>query len=210
MSQLTESGEVQNRTASIQQLYLSMNLYLQNIGVCQDFRGAGLYAQDEIDAVSRIYGNGVLAGREKACQKLISGKLACDVLGCSVCKIECDGVIKNGIDVSETVVLHYGNAKCTLKMSLAALKEQCTIVGTRGKIVLPLFHVAGKATLTNDNGKRVFRGKTDYLTEFNRVADEIRQGKKESSYIPFSSTRACMEIMDECRRQMNLVYPFEK
>lgn len=125
-------------------------------------------------------------------------------------KIECDGVIKNGIDVSETVVLHYGNAKCTLKMSLASLKEQCTIVGTRGKIVLPLFHVAGKATLTNDNGKRVFRGKTDYLTEFNRVADEIRQGKKESSYIPFSSTRACMEIMDECRRQMNLVYPFEK
>ena len=76
-----------------------MNLYLQNIGVCQDFRGAGLYAQDEIDAVSRIYGNGVLAGREKACQKLISGKLACDVLGCSVGKIECDGVCAESIEV---------------------------------------------------------------------------------------------------------------
>lgn len=125
-------------------------------------------------------------------------------------KIECDGVIKNGIDISETVVLHYGNAKCTLRMSLTTLKEQCTIIGTRGKITLPLFHIARKATLTNDNGKQVFRGKTDYLTEFNRVADEIRQGKKESAYIPFSSTRACMEIMDECRRQMNLVYPFEK
>lgn len=69
--------------------------------------------------------------------------------------------------------------------------------------------MASKAILKNKDGKTVFNGKTDYLTEFTRVAEEIRAGKIESDYIPLSDTRACMEIMDECRRQMKLVYPFE-
>ena len=70
--------------------------------------------------------------------------------------------------------------------------------------------MASKAKLKNDKGRKVFRGKTDYITEFNCVANEIKEGKKESSYIPFEATRECMKIMDECRRQMKLVYPFEK
>lgn len=126
-------------------------------------------------------------------------------------KISCNGEIKDGIDIAETVVLDYGAFKCTLNMSLCKLKETCEIEGTKGNISLPVFfHMASKAILKNDNGKRVFKGKTDYLTEFNCVAEEIKQGKTESSYIPFDATRECMKIMDECRKQMNLVYPFEK
>lgn len=125
-------------------------------------------------------------------------------------RIECDGTIKDGIDIAEKVVLHYGDMKCTLNMSLCYLKEGCKIVGTDGTINVPMFHMASKAVLNNSNGRRVFRGKTDYLTEFSIVADEINSGKKESEYIPFESTLATMRIMDECRRQMNLVYPFEK
>ncbi len=126
-------------------------------------------------------------------------------------KIHCNGTIKNGIDIAETVILEYDGFKCTLNMSLRKLKEDCKITGSKGSISLPVFfHMASKATLKNQNGKQIFRGKTDYLTEFTRVAQEIRLGKKESDYIPFEATRACMQIMDECRRQMNLVYPFEK
>ena len=125
--------------------------------------------------------------------------------------IKCDGEIKDGIDISETVVLDYGNFKCTLNMSLCKLKENCKITGTKGSINLPVFfHMASKAILRKGLKRKVFRGKTDYLTEFNCVAEEIRNGKKESSYIPFKATRECMKIMDECRRQMNLVYPFER
>lgn len=123
--------------------------------------------------------------------------------------ILCDGVIKNGIDVKEKVVLTYGKADCTLNMSLSSLKESCTIIGSKGKIILPIFHMASLAKLKSKYGNQVFHGKTDYLTEFDRVADEIRNNKKESTYIPFSSTMNCMKIMDECRRQMNLQYPFE-
>lgn len=125
--------------------------------------------------------------------------------------IKCDGVIENGIDISETVILDYGDFKCTLNVSLCKLKENCKITGTKGTVNLPVFfHMASKAILKKGMHREIFRGKTDYLTEFNCVAEEIRQGKKESSYIPFEATRECMKIMDECRRQMNLVYPFER
>lgn len=126
-------------------------------------------------------------------------------------RICCKGKVKGGIDLYETVTLFYDNFKCTLKMSLCTAREECKIVGSKGKITLPgFFHMASKAVLKNENGKKVFDGKTDYLTEFTRVAQEIRNGKKESDFIPFEATTECMKIMDECRKQMNLIYPFEK
>lgn len=125
--------------------------------------------------------------------------------------IHCKGNIKDGIDISETVTLEYEGFKCTLNMSLCKLKENCIITGSKGTISLPVFfHMASKAILKNEKGKQIFNGKTDYLTEFTRAAQEIKDGKVQSTYIPFSATRDCMKIMDECRRQMKLVYPFEK
>lgn len=125
--------------------------------------------------------------------------------------IRCRGRLKNGIDISETVTLQYDGFDCTLHMSLCTLKENCIIKGTKGTVSLPaFFHMASKAVLKYENGRQVFKGKTDYLTEFTRAAQEIRAGRKESVYIPFAATRNCMLILDECRRQLGLVYPFEK
>ena len=83
-------------------------------------------------------------------------------------------------------------------------------MGANGEINIPMFHMARLATLKADGKKESFRGKTDYLTEFSRAAQEIKEGHTDSLYVPHRATKDCMLIMDECRKQMNLVYPFEK
>ncbi len=125
-------------------------------------------------------------------------------------KIICEGKIENGIDIYEHISLHYGGFRCDNYISFEYLKETFEITGTQGKIILPLFHVAPVAVLRSQKGNKLFFGKTTYLNEFDRVAKEIREGRTESAYIPFESTLRCMKIMDECRKQMNLRYPFEK
>ncbi len=125
-------------------------------------------------------------------------------------EIICRGRLKNGIDVSETVTLRYGDTECRLHMSLSSLREGCVITGTSGKINVPVFHMGASAILKSEGGNEIFRGKTDYLTEFSHVADEIRAGKKESEFIPFKSTIDCLRIIDECRHQLGLKYPFEQ
>jgi len=124
--------------------------------------------------------------------------------------ITCKGLLRNGIDYGEKVNLTFGKINCKLNISLLFERESCTIYGEKGKIYLPVFHAANVAMLQSNGKKTVFSGRTDYLNEFNKVAEEIRQGKKQSEVIPFKATEDCLKIMDECRRQMKLVYPFEK
>lgn len=123
--------------------------------------------------------------------------------------IQCTGTIKDGIDVEETVILGYEGFRCTLDISLTKLGERCKITGTKGTINIPVFHMARSAMLKTAEGRETARGKTDYLTEFTRAADEIRQGRTQSAYVPHEATLHCLQIMDECRRQMGLKYPFE-
>ena len=89
--------------------------------------------------------------------------------------------------------------------------EKFAVVGTKAKITVPWFHSAKGARLKRKHGPNEdFSGDGSYLNEFDLVAEEIRAGKTESSYVPRQATIDVLEIMDECRRQMGLVYPFEK
>lgn len=126
-------------------------------------------------------------------------------------EIKCDGDVENGIDVAERVTLVYEGFECVCNMSLRYLNEGSVIKGSDGSIRLSkIYHVAGRASLNLKSGKDSIRKKTDYLTEFTRVADEIKEGLKESRYVPLDATLDVLKIMDECRAQMNLVYPFER
>ncbi|MBR4727929.1 MAG: Gfo/Idh/MocA family oxidoreductase [Clostridia bacterium] len=124
--------------------------------------------------------------------------------------IQCKGRLCGGIDAAETVVLGYDGFDCRLELSLLKLRERCQITGTKGKIDVPLFHMASLATLKTKDKRETLQGKTDYLTEFTRAAQEIRSGRTESAFVPQKATLDCLRIMDECRRQMGLVYPFEE
>ena len=76
---------------------------------------------------------------------------------------------------------------------------------------LPFFHCAEKVKLVRNGGKReVFSGGGGYLKEFDTVAGEIKSGLTESRFVSRKSTLDIMELLDECRKQLKLVYPFEK
>ena len=125
-------------------------------------------------------------------------------------KIRCEGTLEDGIDTKEKVTLTYGELNCELYMSLYYLKEKCVIKGEKGSVRLPgVFHAAPMALLIKSFSLKPGFGKTTYLNEFDRCAKEIREGRKESAYIPFEASLCTMRIMDECRKQMGLKYPFE-
>ncbi len=128
--------------------------------------------------------------------------------------IVCKGTLKDGIDTKEDIVLTYPDGfVCNVSASIVDMKglEKLIIEGDQAKTKLMFFHGANQVKLKRKNGKsETFKGDGGMLNEFDIVADEIRRGLKESEYVPHSATLSVMEMMDECRRQMGLVFPFEE
>lgn len=129
--------------------------------------------------------------------------------------VKCSGKTVNGVDLSDEIELVFQNGlKCRIALSICddAGREWLRIRGTKADIFVDHFHYADSAELTAKDGSLIerFEGRTTLLNEFDLAAREIRAGKKESEYIPPRATMDVMEILDECRRQIGLVYPFEK
>ncbi len=128
-------------------------------------------------------------------------------------KIQCQGTVENGVDYGEEIQLTFADGK-TWPISISIRDfdglEKLILEGSEAKIKLMFFHGANQVTLVRADGeKETFRGDGSLHNEFNRVAEEIAAGRTESQYVPLDDTLAVMHILDECRRQMNLVYPFE-
>lgn len=129
--------------------------------------------------------------------------------------VKCTGEIADGVDLSDELELEFQNGlKCPIALSICddAGVENIRIIGTKADIFVDHFHYADSAELIAKDGSVLerFEGRTTLLNEFDLVAQEIREGKTESGYIPPRATAEVMEILDECRRQIGLVYPFEE
>ena len=124
--------------------------------------------------------------------------------------IVCNGDIENGIDIGEQIVLGFDGFDVKMDVSIVDPKgETMVIEGEKGFLANPGFHYGESGVAKTDEGVEIFKGQRSYAKEFDSVAEEIRLGKTESAFIPPQATLDCMRILDECRRQMNLVYPFE-
>lgn len=128
--------------------------------------------------------------------------------------IRCTGRLEGGIDLCEDVTMSFRNGlTCTASVSMCDFKglEKVCLNGSNGRIKYYFFHAAKRVKLVRKGSKgEVFKANGGYLNEFDMVAGEIRSGLTQSILVPPSATVDVMEILDECRRQLNLVYPFEK
>ena len=128
--------------------------------------------------------------------------------------IQCKGNLRGGIDTDEEILLTYpGGKTCKISVSMLDYKglEILRIRGTKAKTKLLFYHMANSVKLCRYQGRNEkLKASGRMLNEFDLVASEIREGLKESRYVPHQATLDVMELMDECRRQMGLVYPFER
>lgn len=125
--------------------------------------------------------------------------------------ISCKGRVEDGVDHEEEITLTYDGFTAELSVNMDEWKgEEFCVEGEKGSIRVPFFHCAEEAFLSGEEEVHFEDKCKKYGTEFRRVSEEIAAGKKESALCPPEHTLDVMRILDECRRQMGLVYPSEK
>ena len=124
--------------------------------------------------------------------------------------VACRGEVRGGVDVTETIVLDYGAFQAELYVSVEDPQgEEMIVEGSEGSIRIPQFHCAREAFLTGRERAHFCDDAPKYGVEFARAAEEIAAGKKESVFAPPQATKDTMRLLDECRRQLGVVYPME-
>ena len=122
--------------------------------------------------------------------------------------IESRGKLYNGIDLFNVSTFEYDGFIANVSSQINAfVGEHCKIVGEKGTIKVPLFHMTSKAILKTKEGKEVFRDKKKkFATQF-RVVAEFMKGEKPDTLVSLESSLAVMEIMDEIRKQIGVIFP---
>ena len=125
--------------------------------------------------------------------------------------IEAKGKLYNGIDVWNESIFDYGDFKAKVSSQINAfVGEHCIIKGEKGTIKVPLFHMASKAVLKTKGGKEVFKDKKKkFATQFRVVAEYVKK-EKPDELVSLDSSLAVMELMDEIRRQIGVVFPCDE
>lgn len=122
--------------------------------------------------------------------------------------IKSRGKLYNGIDLFNVSTFEYDGFTANVSSQINAfVGEHCKIVGEKGTIKVPLFHMTSKAILKTKEGKEVFRDKKKkFATQF-RVVAEFIEGEKPDTLVSLESSLAVMEIMDEIRKQIGVIFP---
>ena len=130
-------------------------------------------------------------------------------------EIRCSGRIEKGVDLGDEIDLTFANGlTCHISLAIDSHADQnfMKIEGEKADIFLNHFHYTDHADLMEKDGRLIqrYEGKTTMLEEFDKTAEEIRAEKIESEFIPPQATIDVMDIMDACREQIGLIYPFEQ
>ena len=125
--------------------------------------------------------------------------------------IKCTGTLYNGVDINEEVIFYYDNFKVTHHFSIdEELDGNYIIKGSDGEIIALGFHAAKEARISGKYNEIFKDDSLLYERQFANCAKEIKDGIMNDRFISVQNTILCMRLMDECRKQLGVIYPFEK
>ena len=126
--------------------------------------------------------------------------------------MKCFPRIKNGVDYHEAIELQYNGFTARVLAGFDGLlyKNYAVFAGENGILKVPEAHRTWHAYIKTKEGTEHCRFPTSYLHEFDVVSEDIKAHKLESELVPHQATLDVLSMMDECRKQMGVIYPFEK
>ncbi len=121
---------------------------------------------------------------------------------------------KTNVDESDIINLKYEDGTlASLTCSIAVDTDNTAVIyGEKGKIVIPSFWMAKEAYLYSEdkNEKYIDEYKeAGYMHEIEEANNCIKNKTLESNVASHNNTLELARIMDEIRKQIGLVYPFE-
>ncbi|MEG2454299.1 MAG: Gfo/Idh/MocA family oxidoreductase [Clostridia bacterium] len=137
----------------------------------------------------------------------------CQMLLGKAAVIECESFInESDVDAHDEITLTYqSGALCKLYCGIDGKRpKEAIIQGESGKIVVGSFSNAIKATLVTNTEREVYRKICTYMPEFDKVASDIKEGKLQSDEMTHRDSIEVLQMIDECRRQIGLIYDNDK
>lgn len=121
---------------------------------------------------------------------------------------------ENGIDKHTQAILEFESGKSACVSSAIKLEKpfDAYIYGTEGYIHIPNFYKADSFTVTNGENKQEYSfpySDNGFEFEIDEVCECIKASKLESSKHSLADTICILEQMDEIRKQIGIVYPFD-
>ncbi|MDO5516566.1 MAG: Gfo/Idh/MocA family oxidoreductase [Clostridium sp.] len=118
------------------------------------------------------------------------------------------------VDETDSISLKYSNgAIASLTCSIACNSgKDAVIYGENGKIVIPSFSKAKEVYLCCDDGEEKYTDTYEgygMMYEIHEVNECIMNKKLQSETASHKMTLDIAEVMDEVRKQIEMVYPFE-
>ena len=121
------------------------------------------------------------------------------------------GKLYNGIDLWNDSYFRYETFTARVRSQINRfVGEYCLIVGEKGVIKVPLFHMASKAILKTEKGKEVFVDREKKFARQFRVVAEYINKEKPNELVSLESSLDVMELMDEIRKQIGVIFPCDR
>lgn len=118
--------------------------------------------------------------------------------------------------VDETTVMHLDYKNGALAQLICSTKNpsshEAHIYGTKGRIYLPNFWKASKATLTTSQKEVTYEDTRDsigYNYEIEEMNELLKNNEKESNIVTHAASLKNLETLDCIRKEINLKYPVE-